>query len=116
MWLDVVDPHAEPIGHGGERAELIDAERDEFAVVEFQFPTAEVLAVGVARMRADGDAMLVGERERPGDLPRPTRMQPAADIRGRDERHQLGIKAGPLAQVRVEVDLHGGILGSASPT
>ena len=74
-----------------------------------EFAAAEVFAVGVTGVRADGDAVLVGQRERPRDLARPAGVQPAADVRGRDERHQLGVEAGPFTQVRVQVDLHGAL-------
>ena len=111
MRLHVMHAHAKPFSHRLECTELIDAERDQFAITEVQFAAAEVFAIGIAGMGTDGDAMLVGQRERPGNLARPARMQPAANVRGRDERHQFGIEAGTFTEVRVEVDLHGGIVG-----
>src|SRR5207248_4722497 len=49
-----------------------------------------------------------GQRERFRNLIRAAGVQSAANVRGGDQRHQLGVEAGPLPEVRVEVDLHDG--------
>src|SRR5438552_99178 len=57
-------------------------------------------------MCSDHDSVLLREFEGLTANRRSAGVEAATNIRGRDERHQLGVEAGSFAQVRVQVDLH----------
>ena len=71
---------------------------------------AETREIRQPGMRANRDARLARQPDGPPHDRRVARVKAAGDIRGRDARHQLGIRANGegaerLAQVAVQVDM-----------
>src|SRR5437667_10191747 len=66
-----------------------------------------MFAVGVSWMRAHRDAVLPGQYQRFGGGIDVAGMATTRDVRRRDQRDDLSIVPAALAQVAVEIDLHG---------
>jgi hypothetical protein len=73
--------------------------------------TTEVVAVGIADLRADRDAVRDGSLARGSHELLVTGVSTTADVGARDDLEQRGVLTGApsrpgLAEVRVEIDLH----------
>src|SRR5262249_47291366 len=95
-----------------QRADLIEDEAaDLLGRVTDDLPAAEAPEIEEARMRADGDAARLGERDRPMHHLRIAAMEAASDIRRRDDLQHRRIVADrvgaeALAHIGVEIDRH----------
>ena len=83
---------------------------------EREFEAAEVCGVRIAGMRAHGDAVLAGERERVAHGGFVAGMGAAGDVCGGDERHQFGVVWRAFAEIAIQVEVHVQFGGRASWT
>lgn len=112
MRLHVLQAHALRRGHTRDRRNLIQDEILSFAWRDGQIAASEADQIRQPRMRADGDAALLGQPDRVAQHRRIAAVKPGGDVRRRDRFHEPGIvtdrvDAERLAHVGVEVDSQG---------
>ena len=91
--LDVVERHALRVEKPLQRADLVDEAIGQFLAADLHFAAAEALQVRQRRMRADLDAMGLGEPDRRAHVVEVGGMEAAGDIGDVDVRHQAGVVA-----------------------
>ena len=110
VGLDVLQPHAQPCGNGGERPNLVSHEILDIAWRELQLSPTEALWIGKSRMGPHRNAVVASELHRRSHHAGIARVESARHVRGGDVRDQGQIWAcGPrdgLADVRVQIDPH----------
>ena len=112
MRLEVAEAQAFGGGQTGERADLVDQHRLQFLGRDAHWAAAEALQVGIGDMRADADAAFLRQPQRAPHHQRIAGMEAAGDVGRGDDAEQFRVGAhGPgaeaLAQVGIEIDLHG---------
>ena len=85
MWLSVMPLRLE---EALERADLIDDAVGQFLARDLHLAAAEALEIGQRGMRADLDAVLLGELHGRAHVVEVGAMEAAGDIGDIDERHQ----------------------------
>jgi hypothetical protein len=106
MWLDVTQLDADRVRQSREGANLVQAKLEDLVFLQREFTPAKVLTVGVTGMRTNLNTMFQRQPKRGMRRRRVARMEAAADIGGRDQRHQIGVRPAALTQIAVQVDIH----------
>ncbi|MPM66088.1 hypothetical protein SDC9_112995 [bioreactor metagenome] len=111
MRFDVADPGASPDGQRLEGPDLIDDVGNQIRRVDIQVAAAKTDKVAIADVRADGDAIGGGHRQRSADARRVAGMETAGDVRARDRGEHRGVIDRPTPEafthVAVEIDTCG---------
>src|SRR3990170_4580016 len=108
--LDVAEPQPRGAGEALERADLVEDVILQLVRGDLQAPAPEPEDVRQGGVRADLDAGLRRQLDRPTHHVRVAGVEPARDVDGRDVAHQLGVVSEPprseaLAHVAIDVDL-----------
>ena len=100
--LDVREPAAAGADKSVQRGHLVEHERADLIERQVHGSPAEVLAIRVARVCADGHVTGEGEHHRPVHDQGATRVHPAGDVRRREEGED-GSVVQAFADIRVQV-------------
>ena len=93
MRLDVVERHALGLEKALERADLIDQAIRHFLAADLHLAATETLQIRQGGMRANRDAMRLGEPHRRPHVIEVRSVKSAGDIGDVDEGHQAGVVA-----------------------